>query len=146
MSCIACVAAVVTACSANTSSDNNGTTATTTARATEYCPGTQLHEAALAACPAPASVRPGRTCDVDATCPSPDLLFGRCTCDGGKWSCDTTELPKGYDPYPDCPDEGADQGAACYLKASKCIPRTATACFTSEVGLCTCDNYAWSCN
>jgi hypothetical protein len=117
-----------------------------------------MADTAVVNCPTPSSVRPGYACGTNATCPSPNGLFGNCRCVGvppnapssaqsaiGRWSCDRNLAPDGYDPYPDCPDEGVTSGSACYLEGTHCIPVTASACFTKDVPLCTCAAYSWKC-
>jgi hypothetical protein len=98
----------------------------------------------IASCPAPAAVRRGRVCSGAAECPSANLLEGVCRCDGERWSC-AKPPPSDYDPFPDCPADGATAGDACYLEGSMCLPRSATSCFTSGVPLCACKGHAWSC-
>jgi hypothetical protein len=132
------------ACTANVTSAEQTSGQTTETRAAHLCAGQHVAQDRVAACPAPAGVRPGRACDVAFTCPSPNLLFGQCKCAAGSWVCDG-EPPKDYDPYPDCPDEGVSPDAACFSEASKCLPVTASACFTSGVPLCTCKDHAWKC-
>jgi len=115
------------------------------------CPGAPVAAQHILGCPSPASVRPGYACNASATCPSPNGLFGDCRCvgasntDTGRWTCESVSAPQGYDPYPDCPDEGAEDGSACYLEGSRCIPVAASACFTKDVPLCTCQSHAWKC-
>jgi hypothetical protein len=118
---------------------------TSTARTAQLCAGKHVDQAEVASCPAPAGVRPGRACQVDVACPSPNLLFGTCRCDSGLWSCDAATAPNGYDPYPDCLDEGVEAGSACYLESSTCLPASAGACFTRDVPLCKCEGHAWKC-
>lgn len=115
---------------------------------TAACPGVHLETARVKACTEPYRIRHGRPCDSGGpkkVCPSVDLLHGDCLCDSGSWSCEAPMLPEGYDPYPDCPDEGVERGAACYLESSTCLPASVAACFTSEVPLCTCTGHSWSC-
>jgi len=138
-------AALATGCSSDATSTGSASTPTSVARTERLCAGKPLDQATVASCPAPAGVRPGRACEGAAACPSPNLLFGTCRCDGGSWSCDAPTPPKGYDPYPDCVDEGVETGAACYLESSTCLPATASVCFTQDVPLCRCENHAWHC-
>jgi hypothetical protein len=138
------------ACGSSASSDS-GSSEPQTTHTDRYCPGAPVAAQRILGCPSPASVRPGYACSVDTTCPSPNGLYGDCRCVGasateaGRWTCDTVVAPKGYDPYPDCPDEGAENGSACYLEGSKCIPAAAAACFTKDAPLCTCQSHAWKC-
>jgi hypothetical protein len=137
------------ACGSSASSD--GSAPGPSSRTERYCPGAPVATQRILGCPAPARVRPGYTCTVSTTCPSPNGLFGDCQCIGvsttetGRWRCETVSAPQGYDPYPDCPDEGAEDGSACYLEGSRCIPVAASACFTRDVPLCTCQSHAWKC-
>ncbi len=141
----AVAAALVVGCSVPVAPGDAAATPPTTTRSALVCAGTKASDALVAACPAPAGVRPGRACDTMATCPSPNRLFGDCRCDGAVWTCDEAHPPAGYDRYPDCADEGVEAGHACYLEESTCLPATASACFTSGVPLCRCEGHTWRC-
>lgn len=137
--------AVLAGCSSGATASSAPATHTSIADSTHVCAGTRSDAALVAACPAPAGIRPGRTCEGALSCPSANELFGACRCDAGTWRCDSETAPKGYDPYPDCPDEGVEAEGACYLESSTCVPAAATTCFTSGVPLCRCEGHAWKC-
>jgi hypothetical protein len=132
-------------CGSDASSSAATTAQPSTARTARLCAGTPIAAADVATCPAPAGVRPGHACDATVACPSPNLLFGTCRCRGGTWSCDEAAAPKGYDPYPDCLDEGVEPGTACYLESSTCLPAAAATCFTKGAPLCQCVGHTWTC-
>jgi hypothetical protein len=140
---------VLVACSGSAGSPEGSDAGATTSHTERYCPGARVAEDTVRGCPAPATIRPGRTCASEVICPSPNGLFGECRCVGGQddaiWTCERAAPPAGYDPYPDCADEGVVADSACYLEGSRCIPVSASACFTKDVPLCTCEGHAWKC-
>ncbi len=139
------VTVLTTGCSSDAASSQPAVEQTSIARTARLCAGNHVDQAQVASCPAPAGVRPGRVCEVNVACPSPNLLFGTCHCDSGTWRCEQASAPKGYDPYPDCLDEGVEAGTACYLESSTCLPASAGACFTRDVPLCRCEGHSWKC-
>ena len=121
----------------------------TAVRTVALCPGVRLDVDRVKTCTEPFRIRHGRACDASQTqlvCPSVDLLHGDCRCQDGAWECEEQAPPAGYDPYPDCPDQGVSTGAACYLEGSTCLPAAAATCFTSKVPLCACSNHSWTCS